>query len=331
MNAVELRFLGALAESFLIVAVLGPVFIPLLHRLKFGQSIRDVGPASHQKKSGTPTMGGIMIFLGILVSVLSWCQLAPEIIVALLLTLGYGLIGFLDDYIKVVMMRNLGLTAKQKFALQILLALIVLAYVTYKGNMIREILWLPGTSIIWDIGWGYYVLAVLVLVGTTNAVNLTDGLDGLVSCVSLPVFFAYFCIALILGPASLATFAVAVLGSCIGFLLYNHYPAKVFMWDTGSLALGGAVAALALLTHTELLLIVVGIVYVLEAASVIIQVAYFKHTGGKRIFRMTPIHHHFELGGWRETKVVAVFTAVSFVASVLGVVLALWPVLHNWR
>jgi phospho-N-acetylmuramoyl-pentapeptide-transferase len=331
MNGLELKSLGALVTAFVVVAALGPFFIPLLHRLKFGQSIRDVGPASHMKKSGTPTMGGIMIFIGILVAVAVWCQLSPEIIVALLLTLGYGLIGFLDDYIKVVMKRNLGLTAKQKFALQILLACIVLGYVTYKGDMIREILWLPGTSIIWDIGWGYYVLAILVLVGTTNAVNLTDGLDGLVSCVSIPVFFAYFCIALILGPASLSTFAVAVLGSCIGFLVHNHYPAKVFMGDTGSLALGGAVAALALLTHTELLLIVVGIVYVLEAASVIIQVAYFKHTGGKRIFRMTPIHHHFELGGWRETKVVAVFTAVSMLGALAGVCLAIWPVLHNWR
>jgi phospho-N-acetylmuramoyl-pentapeptide-transferase len=331
MNGLELKTFGALVTAFLVVAALGPVFIPLLHRLKFGQSIRDVGPASHMKKSGTPTMGGIMIFIGILVAVAIWCQMAPEIIVALLLTLGYGLIGFLDDYIKVVMKRNLGLTAKQKFALQILLACIVLGYVTYKGDMIREILWLPGTTLIWDIGWGYYVLAVLVLVGTTNAVNLTDGLDGLVSCVSIPVFFAYSCIALILGPASLSTFAVAVLGSCIGFLVHNHYPAKVFMGDTGSLALGGAVAALALLTHTELLLIIVGIVYVLEAASVILQVAYFKHTGGKRIFRMTPIHHHFELGGWRETKVVAVFTAVSMLGALAGVCLAILPVLHNWR
>lgn len=330
MNSFEIKSLGALVTAFVIVAALGPVFIPLLHKLKFGQSIRDCGPASHIKKSGTPTMGGIMIFIGILVSVLIWCDLAPEIIIALLLTLGYGLIGFLDDYIKVVMKRNLGLTAKQKFALQIMLALIVLGYATYK-DMIKEILWLPGTGIIWDIGWGYYVLAVLVLVGTTNAVNLTDGLDGLVSCVSMPVFLAYSCIAMILGPASLSTFAVAVLGSCIGFLVHNHYPAKVFMGDTGSLALGGAAAAMALLTHTELLLIVVGLVYVLEAASVMLQVSYFKYSGGKRIFRMTPIHHHFELGGWRETKVVAVFTAVSLLAGIAGVFLAVWPVLHNWQ
>lgn len=331
VDGLEIRFLGSLATSFAIVAALGPFFIPLLHRLKFGQSIRNCGPASHQKKSGTPTMGGIMIILAILVSTLIWCPLSPEIIVALLLTLGYGLIGFLDDYIKVVKKRNLGLTAKQKFGLQILLALILLAYVTYKGNMIREILWLPGTGIIWSIGWGYYVLAVLVLVGTTNAVNLTDGLDGLVSCVSMPVFFAYFCIAMILGPSSLSTFSLILLGSCIGFLIYNHYPARVFMGDTGSLALGGAVAALALLTHTELLLIVVGIIYVLEALSVIIQVAYFKATGGRRVFRMTPIHHHFELGGWRETKVVVVFTAFSFLAAIVGVFLAIWPVLNNWQ
>jgi phospho-N-acetylmuramoyl-pentapeptide-transferase len=331
MNGMDIKLLGSLVTAFLVVAILGPLFIPMLHKLKFGQSIRDCGPASHQKKSGTPTMGGIMIVLAILVSVLIWCPLSPEIIIAMILTIGYGLIGFLDDYIKVVKKRNLGLTAKQKFALQILLALVVLGYATWEGNMIKEILWLPGTAHIWSIGWAYYLLAILVLVGTTNAVNLTDGLDGLVSCVSIPVFFAYFCVAMILGPSSLSTFAVALVGSCIGFLIYNHFPAKVFMGDTGSLALGGAVAALALLTHTELLLIIIGIVYVAEAASVIMQVAYFKHTGGKRIFRMTPIHHHFELGGWRETKVVAVFTAVSFLAGIIGVFLAIWPVINNWQ
>ena len=332
MNAVELRFLGALAESFLIVAVLGPVFIPLLHRLKFGQSIRDVGPASHQKKSGTPTMGGIMIFLGILVSVLSWCQLAPEIIVALLLTLGYGLIGFLDDYIKVVMKRNLGLTAKQKFALQILLALIVLAYVTYKGNMIREILWLPGTSIIWDIGWGYYVLAVLVLVGTTNAVNLTDGLDGLAI---VPVMMAagafgiisylvgnflfadYLQVHHVPGAGELAIFCAAIIGGGMGFLWYNAPPAKIFMGDTGSLALGGALGAVAVATKHELVLGIVGGLFVVEAASVMIQVGYFKLTG-KRIFLMAPIHHHFEKMGWPESTVVIRFWIVAAMLALLG-------------
>ncbi|MGI6263361.1 MAG: phospho-N-acetylmuramoyl-pentapeptide-transferase [Succiniclasticum sp.] len=317
----DMQVLGTLVTAFLVCAALGPVLIPVLHRLKFGQSIREVGPASHQKKSGTPTMGGIMILAGILVSVLLWDRLTPIVVIALVLTLGHAIIGFIDDYIKVVKKRNLGLTAKQKFAMQTVLALCYIYYVEVHAGPWATLLWIPGTQRIIPVGLAYYVLAFFLLVGTTNAVNLTDGLDGLVSCVTLPVMLSYALIALLAGAADLSLFAVAVVGALLGFLIWNHHPAKVFMGDTGSLALGGAVAAMALLTHTELLLIVLGGVYVCEALSVIIQVTYFRRTGGKRFFRMTPIHHHFELGGWKETKVVAVFTVASVVCCLLALAL----------
>ncbi len=303
-----------LITAFAVCAVMGPFLIPFLHRIKFGQSIRGCGPESHQKKSGTPTMGGIMIILAILVAVLVWGKFTPAVVIALVLFLGHAVIGFIDDYIKVIMKRNLGLTTIQKFLMQFALAG---AYVYYAEHYIQNTkVWLPSTEVFIDLGWGYYVLAFLLIVGTTNAVNLTDGLDGLVSCVTIPVTLTYGFIAM--GQPGLSGFAYAMTGACLGFLLYNRYPAKVFMGDTGSLALGGGVAALALLTNTELLLVILGGVYVAEAASVIIQVTYFRLSGGKRIFRMSPLHHHFELGGWRETKVVAVFTACSIGLAMLS-------------
>lgn len=312
---------GALATSFVICAASGPVLIPLLHKLKFGQSIRDCGPQAHQKKSGTPTMGGLMMLTAVLAAVLVWCRLTPAVLIALLLTFGHALIGFIDDYIKVVMKRNLGLTAKQKLFLQFLLAG---AYVYYLELQPQADLGLniPGTALTVPLGSLYYVLAFLLLVATTNAVNLTDGLDGLAASVTVPVTLAYAYIAYQAGSMDLSMFALSLTGACLGFLLFNRYPAKVFMGDTGSLALGGGIAALALLTRTELLLIILGGVYVMEAASVIIQVGYFKKTGGKRIFRMTPIHHHFELGGWKETKVVKVFAGGSLLLCLIGI--GLW-------
>ncbi|MBO6264389.1 MAG: phospho-N-acetylmuramoyl-pentapeptide-transferase [Acidaminococcaceae bacterium] len=322
MEITGMQALGAMLTSLAVCAALGPVMIPALHKLKFGQSIRDVGPASHMKKSGTPTMGDIMMLVGLLVAMVVWNRFTPLVIIAFVLTFGHALIGFLDDYIKVVMKRNLGLMVKQKLALQIAIALAYVFYVEQHVGAEGTALWIPGTSITVQAGWLYYGLAMLLLVGTTNAVNLTDGLDGLVSSVSVPVFLTYAFIAWQAGEGDLCLFAMAALGSCLGFLIWNRHPAKVFMGDTGSLALGGAVAALALLTHTEILLGVVGGVYVLETLSVIIQVTYFKRTGGKRVFRMTPVHHHFELGGWKETKVVTVFTAASTVFCLLG--LALW-------
>lgn len=305
--------------AFIVCALIGPVLIPYLHKLKFGQSIRECGPASHMKKSGTPTMGGLMI-LAALVLALCWGKFTPHVLMALVLTLGHAVIGFLDDYIKVVMKRNLGLTAKQKFLLQFILAG---AYVYFAETHLQNTtLWVPLLNVTFDFGWAYYALAFILLVGTTNAVNLTDGLDGLVSFVSVPVTLAFAFIAYMQGMLDVSGFALGLTGACLGFLLFNRHPAQVFMGDTGSLALGGGVAALALLTHTELLLVIIGGIYVAEATSVIIQVAYFRLTGGKRFFRMAPLHHHFELGGWKEVKVVECFTLVSFLLSAVG--LGLW-------
>ena len=314
-----LKLVGIPVTAFIVCALVGPVLIPYLHKLKFGQSIRECGPASHMKKSGTPTMGGLMMLAALIIALL-WGQFTPHVIIALVLTVGHAVIGFIDDYIKVVMKRNLGLTAKQKFLLQFILAG---AYVYFAETHIRNTeLWVPFVNMTVDLGWGYYVLAFLLLVGTTNAVNLTDGLDGLVSFVSLPVTMVFAFIAYMQGMLDLCGFSLGLTGACLGFLLFNRHPAQVFMGDTGSLALGGAVAAMALLTHTELLLVIVGGIYVAEALSVIIQVTYFRFSGGKRIFRMAPLHHHFELGGWKEVKVVRVFTFVSCVLSILG--LGLW-------
>ena len=246
-------------------------------------------------------------------------------LIALVLTLGHAIIGFIDDYIKVVMKRNLGLTAKQKFLLQFILAG---AYVYFAETHLQDTsLWVPLLNVTVDFGWAYYALAFILLVGTTNAVNLTDGLDGLVSFVSIPVTLAFAFIAYMQGMLDVSGFALGLTGACVGFLLFNRHPAQVFMGDTGSLALGGGVAALALLTHTELLLVIIGGIYVAEATSVIIQVGYFRMTGGKRFFRMAPLHHHFELGGWNEVKVVQVFTLVSVLLSAVGLWLWLAAVL----
>ena len=305
--------------AFIVCALIGPVLIPYLHKLKFGQSIRECGPASHMKKSGTPTRGGLMM-LAALVLALCWGKFTPHVLMALVLTLGHAVIGFIDDYIKVVMKRNLGLTAKQKFLLQFILAG---AYVYFAETHLQNTnLWVPLVNITFDFGWAYYALAFILLVGTTNAVNLTDGLDGLVSFVSVPVTLAYAFIAYMQGMLDVSGFALGLTGACLGFLLFNRHQAQVFMADTGSVALGGGVAALALLTNTELLLVIIGGVYVAEATSVIIQVVYFRLTGGKRFFRMAPLHHHFELGGWKEVKVVEIFTIVSFLLSAVG--LGLW-------
>ena len=319
-----LKLVAIPVTAFIVCALIGPVLIPYLHKLKFGQSIRECGPASHMKKSGTPTMGGLMM-LAALVLALFWGRFTPHVLIALVLTLGHAIIGFLDDYIKVVMKRNLGLTAKQKFLLQFLLAG---AYVYFAETHLQNTtLWVPLLNMTFDFGWAYYALAFILLVGTTNAVNLTDGLDGLVSFVSIPVTLAFAFIAYMQGMLDVSGFALGLTGACLGFLLFNRHPAQVFMGDTGSLALGGGIAALALLTNTELLLVIIGGVYVAEAMSVIIQVTYFRLTGGKRIFRMSPLHHHYELGGWNEVKVVRVFTLVSLLLSALGLWLWLAAVL----
>ncbi|MEG0798004.1 MAG: phospho-N-acetylmuramoyl-pentapeptide-transferase [Acidaminococcaceae bacterium] len=316
----DVNILGAGLTAFVLCAVSGPLVIPALAKLKFGQSIRDCGPQSHLKKSGTPTMGGLMLLLAITLATLVWVKLSPAVWIALILMLGHGVIGFIDDFIKVVLKRNLGLTARQKLLMQFLLAGTYLFYLEIQPTHDLSVA-VPGTALSWDLGVGYYIFAFLLLVGTTNAVNLTDGLDGLASSVTIPVALAYAYIAYTLGQPELSAFALTLVGACGGFLLFNRHPAKIFMGDTGSLALGGGIAALALLTKTELLLVVIGGIYVLEALSVIIQVLYFKATGGKRFFRMSPIHHHFELGGWQETKVVGVFAGVSLLLAIVGVLL----------
>ena len=313
------RFLWLGLTAFIICLALGPVVIPLLHKFKFGQSIRGCGPEEHKKKAGTPTMGGLMFLFAILVALGIWCEFTPALLVAVFLTFGHAVIGLLDDGIKIVKHRNLGLTAKEKLFLQMLLAAGFIWFA--EVNNFSTVLWIPGLNWYWDWGMVYYVLVFLLLVGTTNAVNLTDGLDGLVSSVSLPVFFTFGVFALAQNQMDMAYFATAVLGGVAGFLYFNLHPAKVFMGDTGSLALGGAVAALAMLLKCEVLLIILGGVYVAETMSVILQVGYFKLTHGKRIFRMAPLHHHFELGGWGEVKTVVIFSLASYVLCVAGFLL----------
>lgn len=302
-----------------LVLCIGPLLIPELHKLKFGQSIREEGPKSHQAKSGTPTMGGIMIILAIVVATVAAPPLTPAVLLALFITLGHFVLGFLDDYIKVVKKRNLGLKAKQKMLGQILIAIVTMIVGT-RVLGIDTTIWIPIADVNVDIGVGYYFLVLFVLVGTSNAVNLTDGLDGLASGTVAIASGAYALVCYMTGHYDLAIFSVAMMMACLAFLRFNAHPAKVFMGDTGSLALGGAVAAVGILTHTEILLAVIGFVFVCEALSVIIQVISFKTTG-KRVFRMSPIHHHFELGGWKETKVVFVFWMVGLIASIVGLLM----------
>ena len=315
------QLISALLVALAVSLALGPIAIPILRRLKFGQSIREEGPKSHQAKSGTPTMGGIMILIAITVASLIFVGGSREVWLALFITLGHGVIGFIDDFIKVVLKRNLGLKARQKLLGQILMAVaLVYISITYMGGDTN--LWIPVLDQTIDCGIFYYILIFFVLVGTTNAVNLTDGLDGLASGTMAVAAIAYAIICLIFGQYELAVFCMTVVGGVLGFLKYNAHPAKVFMGDTGSLALGGALAAVAVLTKTELLLIIVGGVFVVEALSVIIQVASFKTTG-KRVFLMSPIHHHFELKGWSEKKVVTVFWLCGALLSVVALMMVM--------
>jgi phospho-N-acetylmuramoyl-pentapeptide-transferase len=296
--------------------MVGPILIPVLHQLKYGQSIREEGPQRHLQKAGTPTMGGIMILLALTVTSLLMAGRDITVWVALFVTLGHGGLGFLDDFIKVVMKRNLGLKARHKLVGQIIVSFL-LAYIAVVHLHRGTDLWIPFLNAFIDVGWFYYPLIFLVVIGATNAVNLTDGLDGLASGTMVAASLAYTIISLKFGHPELALFSTAIAGACLGFLVFNIHPAKVFMGDTGSLALGGAFAALGVLTKTELLLIVVGGVFVMEALSVIIQVTSFKTTG-KRIFLMSPLHHHFELLGWSEKRVVTTFWAAGVACGALG-------------
>ncbi|WP_163530411.1 phospho-N-acetylmuramoyl-pentapeptide-transferase [Halobacillus ihumii] len=312
-----------MALAFAITVVISPIIIPFLRRLKFGQKIREEGPQSHQKKSGTPTMGGVMILIGITLTTLAitfWFLPEAEVVkvfIVLFVLLGYGLLGFLDDYIKVAKKRNLGLTSKQKMLGQIVIAVVV--YWMLVQNDFPTYITLPGTSFEFELGWGYGLLILFMLVGGSNAVNLTDGLDGLLAGTAAIAFGAFGILAWN-GEADtvVAIFSIAVVGALLGFLVFNAHPAKVFMGDTGSLALGGAIAIIAILTKLELLLVIIGGVFVIETLSVIIQVISFKTTG-KRVFKMSPLHHHYELKGWSEWRVVTTFWAVGLLFAILGI------------
>lgn len=300
----------AVLIAFLMSALLCPMVIPFLRRLKFGQQVRDDGPKAHLKKSGTPTMGGIVFLLSVLVTSLFYLKRYPEILPVLFAMVGFGIVGFLDDYIKILMKRSEGLTPRQKLLGQLLVAGILCYYflaVLDDG----AVMIIPFTEYSVTLPWYLFVpFCVFAMLAIDNGTNLTDGLDGL--CSSVTVLIATFFTVVALGEGNrIAPITGAVAGSLLGFLLFNVYPAKVFMGDTGSLALGGFVSASAFMLHMPLIVVIVGIIYVAEVVSVILQVTYFKATHGKRLFKMAPIHHHFELCGWSETRVVAVFSIVT--------------------
>lgn len=303
--------------AFVISLVLGPVVIPFLRRLKMGQTERVEGVQSHLKKAGTPTMGGVIILGSVLLTSVFYIKEYPKIIPVLFVTLGFGLIGFLDDYLKVVMKRSDGLFPKQKMALQIVVTA-VFAYYLVKVTNVPMTLLIPFSSGKYlDIGWLSIPLLFVVVIGTVNGVNFTDGLDGLASSVTVLVA-TFFTVVAVGTRSGIEPVTCAVVGALLGFLLFNVYPASVFMGDTGSLALGGFVASTAYMLQMPLFIVIVGLIYLIEVLSVMIQVTYFKKTGGKRIFKMAPIHHHFELCGWSETRVVAVFAVATAILCLIG-------------
>ena len=304
----------AIIIAFAISALLCPIIIPFLHKLKFGQQVRDDGPQSHLKKQGTPTMGGLIILSSIIITSLFYIPSYPKIIPVLFMPAGFGIIGFLDDYIKIILKRSEGLTPLQKLAGQIVITGIFAWYVLNSGEVGTDML-IPFTGGFEDgkflsLGILFVPALFFVTLGTDNGVNFTDGLDGL--CTSVTILVATFLTIVAIGEdMGISPITGAVVGSLLGFLLFNVYPAKVFMGDTGSLALGGFVASAAYMMRLPLFIPIIGLIYLVEVLSVIIQVTYFKKTGGKRIFKMAPIHHHFELCGWSETRVVAVFSIVT--------------------
>ena len=309
--------------SFVLSLVFGRLLIPALRALKAGQSIREIGPSWHNSKAGTPTMGGIMFIAAVTLCTVAagWRSMMAGYrthLYVLAFALVFGLIGFLDDFVKVKYKRNLGLTAIQKFALQLAAAGAYLALLRHNGDLTCD-LYIPFWNVTFDIPWVVYLIfAMFVIVGCVNAVNLTDGVDGLSSSVTIPVMVFFTVCAALWGKTTLALLPAALVGGLAAFLVYNFHPAKVFMGDTGSLFLGAAVCGLAFALDMPLILILVGLVYICETLSVIMQVTYFKLTHGKRIFKMTPIHHHFELCGWSEVKIVAVFAGITVVMCVLA-------------
>ena len=296
--------------SFAVSAAAGPVIIPILRRLMVGQTVRDDGPQTHLKKNGTPTMGGLIFLLGVIVTSLFYVKDYPKIIPVLFVTVGFGLVGFLDDYIKVVLKRSEGLTPGQKMAGQIVITAIFAYYMMKMSDVGLQMLIPFSGGKYLDLGFLAVPLMFFVVIGTVNGTNFTDGLDGLATSVTIMVAVFFTVVAIGTG-SGIAPVTCAVTGGLLGFLLFNVYPAKVFMGDTGSLALGGFVASTAYMLNMPLFIVIVGIIYLVEVLSVIIQVTYFKATHGKRFFKMAPIHHHFEKCGWSETRVVAVFSIVT--------------------
>ena len=304
----------AIIIAFAVSAILCPIVIPFLHKLKFGQQVRDDGPQAHLKNQGTPTMGGLVFLTAVVITSLLYIRDYPRIIPVLFMTVGFGVIGFLDDYIKIVMKRSEGLNPVQKLIGQFIITGIFVYYLMCSGEVETSML-VPFTGgfehgIYLNLGFLFIPFVFFVVLGTDNGVNFTDGLDGL--CTSVTILVATFLTIISIGENSgISPITGAVVGSLLGFLLFNVYPAKVFMGDTGSLALGGFVASSAFMMQMPLFIPIIGLIYLVEVLSVIMQVSYFKATHGKRIFRMAPIHHHFELGGWSETRVVAVFSIVT--------------------
>jgi phospho-N-acetylmuramoyl-pentapeptide-transferase len=309
-------------SSFLIAALLtiiiAPCIIPILRKLRVGQTIRSDGPRAHLSKAGTPTMGGIILLLPIAFAALYAAGITPEVVLLLAALSGFGLIGFADDFLKIVFKRPLGLKARWKVIGQVLLSLLIAFFAVMFFDRGTGV-WFPFAGEL-TLGWLYLPFAIFVIVGTTNAVNLTDGLDGLAAGTVAIAAISFTLVNMQLGNNQIAAFTAALAGGCVGFLVYNYHPARVFMGDTGSLSLGGALAATAVLSKTELLLLIIGGVFVIETLSVIIQVIAFRSTG-KRLFLMSPIHHHFELKGWRERKVVSVFYAIAVLFAAIGIIL----------
>ena len=302
--------------AFVISAALAPVVIPFLRKLKVGQTERKE-LESHQKKMGTPTMGGIIILAAVIVTSLIYINDYPKIVPILFLTVGFGIIGFLDDYLKVVLRRSDGLLAWQKMILQIVVTAVFAVYMIKVSGVSLEMLIPFSGGKYLDLGWVAVPLLFFAVIGTVNGVNFTDGLDGLASSVTVMVA-TFFSVVAVGTQSGIEPITCAVVGALLGFLLFNVYPASIFMGDSGSLALGGFVAGTAYMLQMPLFILIVGFIYLIEVLSVIIQVTYFKKTGGKRIFRMAPIHHHFELGGWSETKVVAVFSITTAILCMIA-------------
>lgn len=321
----DFNILRVVLISFVITLILGPIMIPIFKRMKVGQSIREEGPKSHMKKGGTPTMGGIMMITALVITMLTSLshQIDKQKLIILLgATLGFGLLGFIDDYIKVVLKRNLGLKAYQKLLGQIIIAVIIAVY--HSNISMGTEIFIPFMKNPLALGPFYVPFIAFVVVGTVNSVNLTDGLDGLASGVTLIVLAFFSLVATRFGDTTTAMFSASLAGACLGFLKYNSHPAKVFMGDTGSLALGGSISAIAILLNLPLILPIAGGIYFAETLSVIIQVTSFKLTG-KRVFKMSPLHHHYELKGWKETKVVTVF----WIATVILCLVSIYSLRYN--